>query len=265
MLLNNLIKGKFIKRYKRFLMDVEIDVIKNGGNKKEIVTVHTPNTGTMKTLLSKDNFVYLEKNNNPHRKLKYTAQIIEFNSEKNSTTDGMKALPQKKKKKYFCLINTHLPNHLVQEAIRKKQIKELINFTDLKTEVVYGQDNRSRIDILLEEQEGRDIFIEVKNATLRLETDVCAFPDAPTKRGRKHLQELALEVKNGNRAVGFFLVSRNDCRKFRVAKDIDPLFFQEYLWAKKQGVEFLAYKIGFKLTQDNSFDLNLAKKVDILD
>ncbi len=239
MQLNNLIKARFRKRWKRFLMEVELE-------SGEVVVAHTPNTGTMKTLLAEENFVYLEPNDNPKRKLKYTTQIIEF------------------KNKKFCLINTHLPNHLVREGIENKLVKELSDFNQVASEVKYGKDGCSRIDILLSHSDGIKTFIEIKNATLKVGDGVCAFPDAPTKRGRKHLQELQAEVRRGNRAVGFFLVSRNDCHKFRVAKEIDPAFYEEYLEARKVGVEFLAYEIDFNLKSNNTFSLQLDSQVEII-
>ncbi len=239
MQLNNLIKARFRKRWKRFLMEVELE---NG----EVVVAHTPNTGTMKTLLAEENFVYLEPNDNPKRKLKYTTQIIEF------------------KDKKFCLINTHLPNHLVREGIENKLVKELSDFSQVDSEVKYGKDGCSRIDILLNHFDASKTFIEIKNATLKVGDGVCAFPDAPTERGRKHLQELQAEVKKGNRAVGFFLVSRNDCHKFRVAKEIDPAFYEEYFEARKAGVEFLAYGIDFKLQPNNTFSLQLDSPIKII-
>lgn len=240
MQLNNLIKARFRKRWKRFLMEVKLE-------SGEVVVAHTPNTGTMKTLLAEENFVYVEPNDNPKRKLKYTTQIIEF------------------KNKKFCLINTHLPNHLVREGIENKLVKELSDFSRVESEVKYGKDDRSRIDILLSHSDGIKTFIEIKNATLKVGDGVCAFPDAPTERGRKHLQELQAEIKKGNQAVGFFLVSRNDCHKFRIAKEIDPAFYEEYLKARKAGVEFLAYGIDFNFKSNNTFSLQLGLPVKIMD
>lgn len=239
MQLNNLIKSKFKKRWKRFLMEVELE-------SGEVVVAHTPNTGTMKTLLAEGNFIYLEPNDNPKRKLKYTTQIIEFQNKK------------------FCLINTHLPNHLVREGIENKLVKELTDFSRVENEVKYGKDGRSRIDILLSHSNGSKTFIEIKNATLKVGDGICGFPDAPTERGRKHLQELQAEAKRGNRAIGFFLISRDDCHKFRVAKEIDPAFYEEYLRARKVGVEFLAYGIDFKLKSSNTFSLQLGAPVKII-
>ena len=268
MQLNNLIKARFRKRWKRFLMEVELE-------SGEVVVAHTPNTGTMKTLLAEENFVYVEPNDNPKRKLKYTTQIIEFNNSflgsKNSwlergdfTKDKTKYSTKISGDRKFCLINTHLPNHLVREGIENKLVKELSDFSQVDSEVKYGKDGCSRIDILLNHFDNSKTFIEIKNATLKVGDGVCAFPDAPTERGRKHLQELQAEVKKGNRAVGFFLVSRNDCHKFRIAKEIDPAFYEEYLEARKVGVEFLAYGIDFKLQPNNTFSLQLDSQVEII-
>jgi sugar fermentation stimulation protein A len=251
MQLDNLLKGKFIKRYKRFLMEVEVA--------GEIITAHTPNTGTMRTLLDKENFVYLEDSHNPKRKLKYTTQIIEF-----AEAAKKKVNSQKKR---FCLINTHLPNKLVREGIEAGLVESLVDFTTVESEVKYGEGGHSRIDILLNHQDKTKTYIEVKNATLKASAGVCAFPDAQTVRGRKHLEELMREVKKGNRAVGFFMVSRNDCDKFKVAEKVDPKFYETYQEAKKQGVEFLAYTINFqqqKQEQNTSFTLTLGQQIEII-
>ncbi len=258
MYLKNLIKAKFKQRYKRFFMEV-------GLADNRTIIAYTPNTGSMKTLLDKENFIYVEKNNNPQRKLKYTAQIVEFGKTnfKQENLQEKKGKAKKSKNK-FCLINTHLPNYLVREGIEQGLVEELKNFDSIESEVKYGQRNASRIDILLNNHKGTKIFVEVKNATLKTEEGVCAFPDAPTKRGRKHLKELQREVKQGNLAIGFFLVARNDCDKFRVAREIDEKFYQAYLKAKENGVEFLAYGINFQINEDN-FKMKLGKRIEILD
>ena len=245
MQLKNLLKGKFIKRYKRFLMEVEVD--------GEVITAHTPNTGTMRTLLDKDNFVYLEDSCNPKRKLKYTTQVIEFAKSGN-----------KSRGKKFCLINTHLPNKLVQEGIEQGRVKDLKDFIGIESEVKYGSEERSRIDILLSHKNKTKTYIEVKNATLKDTDGVCAFPDAQTTRGRKHLEELIREVKRGNRALGFFLVSRNDCDRFKVAERVDPEFYQTYQQARKKGVQFLAYTIDFRQKDNNSLNLTLGRQIKIV-
>jgi sugar fermentation stimulation protein A len=249
MLLNNLIRGKFVKRYKRFLMEVEVE--------GKIITAHTPNTGTMRTLLAEENFVYLEDSNNPKRKLRQTAQVIEFGE------DVKKGERSKSRLKRFCLINTHLPNKLVREGIENGLVEELVDFIGIENEVKYGEGGRSRIDILLKHREGTKTFIEVKNATLKVAEGVCAFPDARTKRGRKHLEELAGEVKKGNSAVVFFLVSRNDCSQFRVAEEVDEEFYKTYRRVEKQGVEFLAYGINFQ-QKGNSLELSLGRRMEIV-
>jgi sugar fermentation stimulation protein A len=241
----NLIKTKFIKRYKRFLMDLKL------GNK--LIIAHTPNTGSMKTLLDENNFVYVEKFNNPNRKLKYTTQIIEFGNKKNK----------------FCLINTIIPNKLIKSWILNNEIKEFnkLKYKYLGSEIKYGKN--SRIDILLSNIETNSkVFIEIKNATLLLDDNICAFPDAITKRGLKHLDELINEVKQGNEAFVIFLVSRNDCDYFKIAENIDYNFYEKYLEAKKLGVKFRAYRIKFsKLKNKNktyNFKLNFDKEIRIL-
>ncbi len=222
-------------------MDFELD--------GKVETAHTPNTGSMKTLLDEGNFVWVSESDNPKRKLKYTTEIIEFQKRKN-------------RRKIYCLVNTQRPNELVFEWIKNKKIPEIKNFSEIKREAKYGEN--SRIDILAEKKNGQKIFVEVKNATLKIEENVCAFPDAKTERGRKHLEELISEVEKGNQAFAFFMISRNDCDYFRVAKEIDEKFYETYQRAKKLGVKFLAYQIDFQ-KQGNNFDLRLGKRVKILD
>ncbi len=267
MLLENLLVSRYRRRFQRFLMEVELS---NG----QRVVAHTPNTGTMKTLLAKNNPVYLSTNDNPQRKLKYTTQIIQLNDSLPDFSDGNLAGPDNKKtflsaksnnsvSEKFCLINTHLPNHLVKEGIEKGIIKEIEGGREIKKEVPYGQNNSSRVDLFLEDATGRKVFLEVKNATLKVAEGVCAFPDASTKRGLKHLRELTAETQKSHRAVVVFLVSRNDCQQFQVADKIDKEFYQGYLQARQKGVEFLAYRLKFTWRGD-SVQMELEKSLPII-
>ena len=136
-------------------------------------------------------------------------------------------------------INTSHPNKIVAEAIQNGEIDALKGYDTLRPEVKYGEN--SRIDILLQSDGKPDCYVEVKNVTLSREEGIAEFPDAVTARGTKHLKELANMVANGARATMFYLVQRDDCHKFRLAKDIDPAYREAYLEARAAGVEVLCY------------------------
>ena len=208
-----LIPGKLIKRYKRFLADIELD-------SGEIITVYCPNTGSMKSCTTPGWKVMLSKSDNPNRKHQYTWEMVH---------NG----------KCWIGINTMLPNYIVEEAIKARQIPELSNYTEIKREVKYGKN--SRIDILL--QNKNDLcYIEVKNVTLVEDERIYYFPDAVTTRGRKHLFELMEMVNNGSQAVMFFLIQRNDGTVFKPAAHIDPQYAVALKNAYENGVEILAYR-----------------------
>jgi len=209
---NSLIKGKLIKRYKRFFTDVQLD--------KEIVTAHCPNTGSMKGLLDKGNEVYLLPNNDPKRKLKYGLEII-------------------KSRKNLVGVNTHMANRIVEHGLKNNLIKELNNNKTIKPEVFYNKE--TRFDFLLEKKEQKT-FVEVKNVTLFREKETAEFPDAPTARGIKHLLTLIDAIKKGYKTYLIFLVQIQNMKYFKIAKDIDEEYYKNYLKAKKAGVNFLAYR-----------------------
>jgi sugar fermentation stimulation protein A len=219
-----LIKGKLIKRYKRFLADIQLE----NGN---IVTAHCANSGSMMTVKDIGAKVWISESFNPKRKLKYTWEIIEVN--------GFKVG-----------INTSLPNYIVEEAINLNKIPELINYETLKKEVKYGAN--SRIDILLSSKTKPDCYVEVKNVSMKRNNSRVGrveFPDAITKRGTKHLLELSNMSKLGFRSVMFFLIQREDCNIFSIANDIDPEYKETLEKAINSGVEVLCYKC--KLTSKN--------------
>ena len=207
-----LIESTFIKRYKRFLVDAKLP---NG----EVITAHCPNTGSMLGLLEEGNRLWLTHNPDPKRKLKYTTEIIE--------ADGVKVG-----------INTSKPNALCAEAIEKGLIPHLPADWTLQREKKYGEN--SRIDILLTGPNDEKCFVEVKNVTLG-RGSTALFPDAVTTRGTKHLLELAEQVRQGHRAVMFYLVQRNDCQTFSAAEDIDPVYAQTLKEAMNEGVEVIAW------------------------
>ena len=208
----SLLKGKLIKRYKRFFVDVNLN--------KEIVTAHCPNTGSMKGLLNEGNEVYLLPNNDPKRKLKYGLEII-------------------KTRKNLVGVNTHMSNRIVQHALENNLIKELKNNDLIKPEVFFNKE--TRFDFLIEKNKQKS-FVEVKNVTLFRDKKTAEFPDAITSRGSKHLLTLIDAIKRGYKAYLIFLVQIQNMEKFKIANDIDSEYYKNYLVAKKAGVNFLAYR-----------------------
>ena len=208
----SLVKGKLIKRYKRFFIDVKLN--------KEIVTAHCPNTGSMKGLLDEGNDVYLLPNNDPKRKLKYGLEII-------------------KTRKNLVGVNTHMANKISHHALDNNLIKELKNNDSIKPEVFFNKE--TRFDFLLEKK-NQKIFLEVKNVTLFRDKKTAEFPDAITSRGSKHLLALIDAIKKGYKTYLLFLVQIQNMEYFKIAKDIDIEYYKNYLIAKKAGVNFLAYR-----------------------
>ncbi len=226
----SLIKGKLIKRYKRFFVDVKID--------KKIVTAHCPNTGSMKGLLDEGNEVYLLPNTNPKRKLKYGLEII-------------------KTRKNLVGVNTHLANKIARHALENNLIKELKNYNLIKPEVFFNKD--TRFDFLIEKNKQKS-FVEVKNVTLFRDLNTAEFPDAITSRGSKHLLTLIDALKKGYKSYLLFLVQIQNIEKFKIAKDIDTEYYKNYILAKKAGVNFLAYKCDI-----SSKKIFIDKKLKIID
>ena len=210
-----LVKGKFIRRYKRFFTDVKI--------KNEIVTAHCPNTGSMKGLLKEGNKVWVSKTNNFKRKLKYTLQIIEVNKKKIG-------------------INTHSTNKIVLDALKKNRIKELKKDIKIKTEVKFGK--KTRFDFLISTNNYK-AFIEVKNVTLSRQSKVAEFPDSVTSRGSKHIEELLKASKKGYKIFILFVIQRDDCEKFKIASDIDPLYSKLLDSALKKKLNIICYDCKF--------------------
>ena len=225
-----LISGEFIKRYKRFFVDIKI-----GNN---IVTAHCPNTGSMMGLLKKGNRVWLSKSDNPKRKLKYTLQIFE----NQNTKIG---------------INTHFTNKIVFDALKKRSIKNFIKLDDIKQEVKFGEN--TRFDFLLTEKT-KKTFIEVKNVTLSRKNKIAEFPDAITSRGLKHIEELLRAKQKGFEIYLLFVIQRNDCSKFQLAKDIDPEYCEFLIKAVKKNLKILCYDCkfspkGIKLNREIKFEI----------
>ena len=226
MLFHNLITGTFVKRYKRFFVDIL--------HKNKKITAHCPNSGSMLGLLNKDNNVWFSISDNKKRKLKYTLEIIE--QEKNLVG-----------------VNTHLTNKIIKEALLEKKISELADISSIKSEAVF--DKNTRFDFLLENY-NKKIFLEVKNVTLSRNKGFAEFPDAKTERGKKHLIKLVEAQKKGFDSYIIYLVQRNDCKNFKIAHDIDPEYKKAYDYAKKNKVKILCYDC-----QINSQEVKLNKRI----
>ena len=205
-----------LKRYKRFLADVQLD---DGS----IITVHTPNTGSMMGLSDPGIRVWLRDTQNTTRKYRYSWEMSE-------PSPGN-----------FVGVHTGIVNQLVSEAINSNRIAELTGYDSIHPEQKYGKEN-SRIDLLLKSQNQPDCYLEIKNVTAISEESTAIFPDAISMRGQKHLRELMEVVKQGDRAMMFYCVQRQDCNTFRPAIEIDPDYASLLAEAYSQGVEIVAYQ-----------------------
>jgi|TARA_B100000287_G_scaffold77233_1_gene69336 sugar fermentation stimulation protein A len=222
---NTLIKGKLIKRYKRFFIDIKVN--------NSTLTAHCPNTGSMMGLLDEGNETWISKNDDPKRKLKYTLEII-------------------KSKNKLVGVNTHRANRIVEHGLRNKLFDEFKSVKLIKPEFKFSND--TRFDFLCDKN-----IIEVKNVTLLRKKELAEFPDAITSRGSKHLLQLIKSLKKGYNAYVLFLTQIQDINSFKIAKDIDNDYYQNYLIAKKAGVKFLAYRCKL-----NSKEIKIEKKINIL-
>lgn len=203
------------KRYKRFLADVIHPI--HGE-----ITVHCPNTGSMKNCWQAGWKAWILDSENPKRKYRYTWVVCE-----NDQGD-------------LIGVNTHYANKIVYEAIASGKIAALTDFAEIKSEVKYGEEN-SRIDIWLCDQNNRETFIEIKSVTLLEDDGQGYFPDAPTTRGQKHLRELIQCIDKGHRAVLFFLVQHTGIKSVAVAKHVDPEYAKLLKQAIEKGVQVLVY------------------------
>jgi sugar fermentation stimulation protein A len=216
-----------IRRYKRFLADIQLD---DG----EILTIHCPNTGSMKNCAFPGSRIWYSKSNNKNRKYPHTWELIE-------TPAG-----------HLIGVNTGKANRLVREAIESGVVEELTGYADIRAEVRYGVDKKSRVDFVLSNESGStamECYVEVKSVTLLDETcgeGVGLFPDAVSERGTRHLNELMHVARNGQRAVLFFCVQHTGIGEVRPADDIDPVYGQTLRKALVAGVEVLAYRADIK-------------------
>jgi sugar fermentation stimulation protein A len=231
-----LIPAILIRRYKRFLADVALP-------SGEIVTVHCANPGSMIGLAGPGAPVWLSRSDNPKRKLAYSWELVEVDLGSGPELVG---------------INTTNPNALAAEAIAAGRIPELLGYGSVRREVKYGKN--SRVDFLLEEPARPPCYVEIKNVHLMRQTALAEFPDAVTKRGAKHLVELADMVAAGARAVMLFLVQIASAERFALARDIDPAYGVQFHLARVQGVEALARRC--RLTRAG---IEVAEAIAIID
>lgn len=222
-----LIETRLVKRYKRFLADVELA---DG----EIITVHCANPGSMLGLTKAGNRAWISDSQNPKRKLRYSLELIEV--------DGV-----------MVGINTSHPNKLAKEAIEQGRIPALADYGTLRTEVKYGEN--SRIDILLQDDAKPDTYVEVKNVHFVRTPGLHEFPDSVTVRGAKHLDEMAREVEKGNRAVMLYVIQRADGDILRFAEDIDPNYCEAFKRANTKGVEAFAIRCNVSTEGIEAIDL----------
>ena len=223
---SSLIKGKLIKRYKRFFTDIEVN--------NKTLTAHCPNTGSMMGLLDEGNDVWVTKHNDPKRKLKFTLEMI-------------------KVKKRIIGVNTHRANGIVEHALNNKLIDEFKSIKNIKAEFKYSDD--TRFDFLCDKK-----ILEVKNVTLLRDDNIAEFPDAITSRGSKHLKMLINSIEKGYKPYVLFLTQIQDINKFKIAKDIDTNYYKDYIEAKKAGVNFIVYRCYL-----SSKEIKIEKKINIID
>ena len=211
-----LVEGRLIRRYKRFLSDVELHT-------GEMVTAHCANPGSMLGLATPGSRVWLSRSDNPKRKLAFSWELIEVDLGRGATLVG---------------INTSSPNGAVASAIQNDLIPELTGYASLRREVRYG--GNSRIDILLEDEARPPCYVEIKNVHLMREAGFAEFPDSVTARGAKHLAALSQMAAASARAVMVYFVQRGDADAFALAEDIDPTYATAFRAAAASGVEALA-------------------------
>lgn len=213
-----LMRGRLVRRYKRFLADVELD---DGS----AVTATCPNTGSMMGLTAPGSVVWLSESNSPTRKYRHTWEIVETDLGQGPCLVG---------------INTNHPNKLIAEAIAAGRIPDLAGYPELRREVKYGRN--SRIDILLGCPRRGSCYVEVKNVHMMRRHGLAEFPDSVTERGAKHLAEMSDMVREGHRAVMVFLVQRGDAERLNLARDVDPSYGAAFDAARSAGVDAVAIR-----------------------
>jgi len=231
-----LLRGTLIQRYKRFLADIRLDT-------GEEITAHCANPGSMLGLKDPGVTVWVSKSDDPKRKLAHSWELVEIEG-------GILAG-----------INTNRPNKLVAEALAADAIPELAGY-HAKPEVKYREN--SRIDFLLTAEGHEDCYLEVKNVHMVREPGLAEFPDCVTKRGAKHMGDLAAMKAEGNRAVVLFVVQMTGCDRFRPASDIDPGYARAFREAVASGVEALCYTCDFTAPESEAPAITLSRPLRIL-
>ena len=229
---SNLVSGRLVKRYKRFFADVELS---NG----RIVTAHCPNTGSMLGLAKHGVKVWLEPNEDPRKKLKYSWKLVDHENG------------------HFTGVDTSIANRIVYEALLQRKILEVLDYNIILREQKYGAN--SRVDFLLRNG-SKTCYLEVKSVTLCRQEKIAEFPDTVTSRGAKHLKELSKTVSPNTRAIVLYLVQRSDCNYFKIADDLDQTYLNETILSKNSGVEFVSYRVNFL-----SNGIELGYKLELID
>ena len=229
---SNLVSGRLVKRYKRFFADVELS---NG----RIVTAHCPNTGSMLGLAKHGVKVWLEPNEDPRKKLKYSWKLVDHENG------------------HFTGVDTSIANRIVYEALLQRKILEVLDYNIILREQKYGAN--SRVDFLLRNG-SKTCYLEVKSVTLCRQKKIAEFPDTVTSRGAKHLKELSKTVSTNTRAIVLYLVQRSDCNYFKIADDLDQTYLNETILSKNSGVESVSYRVNFL-----SNGIELGYKLDLID
>lgn len=229
----NMAKGIFIHRPNRFLAQVQLD--------EGVETVHVKNTGRCAELLIPGSTVYLEKASNPNRKTGYSLITVEKKLQDGSS--------------FLVNMDSQVPNHVVEERLRTCGLDEIGKIEFLKREAAQG---KSRFDFYYETRDAKG-YIEVKGVTLE-EGGVSRFPDAPTQRGRKHVEELEKLQEKGYRNFVFFLIQMKYPRIFTPNDETDPLFGESLRRAKERGVGILCYDA---LVQPDSIFMDMPVSINI--
>lgn len=217
-----LLHGRLLRRYKRFLADIELD---DG----RVITAHCANPGSMSTCAVEGGRVWVSESDNPKRKLRYSWELARVG-------------------KQMIIINTARGNQLVADALERRRIPELAEAGEVRREVKVGE--RSRIDFMLSDGDD-ETYVEVKSVTLDVGDGVAAFPDSVTTRGTRHLEELIELKQSGHRAVLLFCVCRSAVARVRPADEVDPVYGQTLRRAADAGVEVLAYACSVGTRQLN--------------
>jgi sugar fermentation stimulation protein A len=231
-----LIPGTLTRHYKRYLADV---ILESG----DMVTAHVANPGAMTGLDRPFLPVWLSDSDNPERKLRYSWELVEVDLGSGAELVG---------------VNTLQPNWLVADILKDKLIPELREYSTIRREVKYG--SNSRVDFLLEDPKRPPCYLEVKNVHLMRKPRLAEFPDSVTQRGARHLDELAVAVVGGARAIMLFVVQIPSADRFTIARDVDPAYAAAFARARAKGVEMLAWRCDVSLE-----GIDIAEPIPVLD